>query len=197
MTGNGKKQAGRRLIFAPIAQNMKWHIPCSKAIRQRGGDWNRNGRQGRLQEATTTRGKEGSLMKILVAMDDSRFAQKALDTALRLARTEPSEIVCLSVVPQLGAIDEMSPRITEKLKAEADRLLKAAADKAAKADIKVKTVVEQGVSPADNIIGFAGEHGTDLIVVGHRGRANLEKFLLGSVALRTVSHAPCSVIVVK
>ncbi|MFZ0241651.1 MAG: universal stress protein [Desulfobacterales bacterium] len=26
---------------------------------------------------------------------------------------------------------------------------------------------------------------------------NLEKFLLGSVALQTVSHAPCSVLVVK
>ena len=136
-------------------------------------------------------------MKMLVALDDSVFAQRALETALKLARNEPSEIVCLAVVPQLGAIDEMSPRITEKLKGEADQLLKAAAEKAAKEDIRVKTIVEQGVSPADNIIGFAEEHGTDLIVVGHRGRANLEKFLLGSVALRTVSHAPCSVIVVK
>jgi nucleotide-binding universal stress UspA family protein len=136
-------------------------------------------------------------MKILVALDDSAFAQKALETALKLAKTEPSEVVCLSVVPQLGAIDEMLPRITEKLKNEADRLLKDAAEKAAQADIRVKTVIEQGVSPADNVIGFAVENGIDLIVVGHRGRANLEKFLLGSVALRTVSHAPCSVIVVK
>jgi nucleotide-binding universal stress UspA family protein len=136
-------------------------------------------------------------MKILVALDGSAFAQRALETALKLAKTEPSEIVCLSVVPQLGAIDEMSPRITEKFKGEADQLLKSAAEKVAKEDIRVKTAVEQGVSPADNIIGFAEEHGMDLIVVGHRGRANLEKFLLGSVALRTVSHAPCSVIVVK
>ena len=30
-----------------------------------------------------------------------------------------------------------------------------------------------------------------------RTEFDLEKFLLGSVALRTVSHAPCSVLVVK
>jgi nucleotide-binding universal stress UspA family protein len=136
-------------------------------------------------------------MKILVALDDSVFAQKALEAALKLAKNEPSTLFFLSVIPQLGAIDEMSPRITEKLKIDADRVLKAASDRAQKEDIRSETSMEQGVSPADNIIGLAQEHSVDLIVVGHRGRANLEKFLLGSVALRTVSHASCSVLVVK
>jgi nucleotide-binding universal stress UspA family protein len=136
-------------------------------------------------------------MKILVALDDSVFAQKALEAALKLAKNEPSTLFFLSVIPQLGAIDEMSPRITEKLKSDAERVLKAASDRTQKEDIRSETRMEQGVSPADNIIGLAQEHSVDLIVVGHRGRANLEKFLLGSVALRTVSHAPCSVLVVK
>lgn len=136
-------------------------------------------------------------MKILVALDDSEFAQKALEAAFRLAKSEPSILYLLSVVPQLGAIDEMSPRITEKLKTEADRVLNAAAKRAQQEDIRSETRLEQGVSPADNIIGLAQEHAVDLIVVGHRGRSNLERFLLGSVALRTVSHAPCSVMVVK
>lgn len=136
-------------------------------------------------------------MKILVALDDSEFAQKAFETAIRLAKTEPSTLFLLSVIPQLGVIDDMSSRITEKLKKEADGVLKAAAKRAQKEDIRSETLLEQGVSPADNIIGLAQEKAVDLIVVGHRGRANLEKFLLGSVALRTVSHAPCSVMVVK
>ncbi len=36
----------------------------------------------------------------------------------------------------------------------------------------------------------------DDVRLGYRGRANLERLLLGGVALRTVSHAPCSVMVV-
>lgn len=137
-------------------------------------------------------------MKILVAMDDSTFAQKALQTALETARNAgASEMFILSVVPQLGAYDEMIPRLMERLKRDAQKVVEKAAEEAARSDIRAHTVIEEGVSPADNIVGFAAEHAVDLIVVGHRGKANLEKFLLGSVAMHTVSHAPCSVLVVK
>ncbi len=136
-------------------------------------------------------------MNVLVAMDDSAFAAKALDQALRLAKLETSALYLLHVVPQPGAIDEMSPGITDKLKASGNRLLQEAAEKIKSAGIEAKTVQEQGISPADNVIDFAAENSIDLIVMGHRGKSNLEKFLLGSVALRVVSHAPCSVMVVK
>ena len=136
-------------------------------------------------------------MNILVALDDSTFARKALSSALALARLESSRVILLAVIPQLGAIDEVSPRMTEKLKSEAESLLAEASKTAEAADVQVESVLEQGVSPADNIITLAGERGIDLVILGHRGRSNLEKFLLGSVALRTVSHAPCSVMVVK
>jgi nucleotide-binding universal stress UspA family protein len=136
-------------------------------------------------------------VKLLVAIDDSAFAVKALDQAIRLAKLETSELVLLHVVPQLGAIDEMSPGITARLKAAGDRLLQETAEKVKSAGIKAKTVQEQGISPADNIINFAAGNSVDIVVMGHRGKSNLEKFLLGSVALRVVSHAPCSVMVVK
>jgi nucleotide-binding universal stress UspA family protein len=136
-------------------------------------------------------------MNVLVAIDDSAFAAKALDQAIRLAKLETSEIVLLHVVPQLGAIDEMSPGITDRLKAAGDHLLQEAAEKVKSAGIKAKTVQEQGISPADNIINFAAGNSIDIVVMGHRGKSNLEKFLLGSVALRVVSHAACSVMVVK
>jgi universal stress protein A len=37
----------------------------------------------------------------------------------------------------------------------------------------------------------------DLIVVGSHGRSGMAKLLLGSVAAHVVSHAPCSVLVVR
>lgn len=39
--------------------------------------------------------------------------------------------------------------------------------------------------------------GHDLVVMGSRGRRGLERMLVGSVAERTVRHAPCSVLVVR
>jgi len=136
-------------------------------------------------------------MNILVAMDDSDFAHKALVKAMEMTKDQVSQLFILSVAPLLGAIDWLSPAMTDKLKEKAESVVKKAASTAAKEGISAKVFTEQGVSPADNIITFADENNIDLIIVGHRGKANLEKFLLGSVASRVISHASCSVLIVK
>jgi len=136
-------------------------------------------------------------MNILVAMDDYDFAHKALVKAMEMIKSQASQLFILSVAPLLGAIDWLSPAMTDKLKEKAEGVVKKAASTAAKEGISAKVFTEQGVSPADNIITFADENNIDLIVVGHRGKANLEKFLLGSVASRVISHASCSVLIVK
>jgi len=137
------------------------------------------------------------MMNILVAMDESDFARKALEKAIEMTKNEPSNLFILSVAPILGAIDWLTPAMTDKLMEKAESVVKKASAIAGKAGITAKVFTEQGVSPADNIITFAGDNNIDLIVVGHRGKANLEKFLLGSVASRVISHANCSVLIVK
>ena len=136
-------------------------------------------------------------MKLLVPMDDSVFAEKALAKAINLAKLEPSHLTVLSVIPLPGVVEEISPKISEKIKRSGRKVLDKAKNSAAELGIEVDIALEEGVSPASNIITFAEENAVDLIVLGYRGKANLEKFLLGSVALRVVSHAPCSVMVVK
>jgi nucleotide-binding universal stress UspA family protein len=51
--------------------------------------------------------------------------------------------------------------------------------------------------PRTVIEDLARAEAADLIVVGSHGRTGVAKFLLGSVASHVVSHAPCSVMVVK
>ena len=65
------------------------------------------------------------------------------------------------------------------------------------AAIEAEVVVEQGVSPADLIIAHAENKKCDLIVMGHQGKKGLSRYLIGSVAARVVSHAPCSVLVIR
>ena len=136
-------------------------------------------------------------MKILVPMDESVFAEKALSRAMHLAKLEPSALLVLSVVPLPGAVEEISPKIADKIRRSARALLDRAKSVVEGQAIETEILLEEGVSPANNIITVAEEKGIDLIVLGYRGKSNLEKFLLGSVALRVVSHAPCSVMVVK
>jgi nucleotide-binding universal stress UspA family protein len=66
----------------------------------------------------------------------------------------------------------------------------------AEAGVEPKLLLAMG-DPADEIVRTAREQGFDLIVVGHRGLSPVKAFLLGSVSTRIVSHAPCSVLVVR
>ncbi len=62
--------------------------------------------------------------------------------------------------------------------------------------IHVRHVLLEG-DPAAEIVDYAREANSDLIVMGTHGRTGLERLLMGSVAERVLREAPCSVLVVK
>ena len=51
--------------------------------------------------------------------------------------------------------------------------------------------------PAESIVDEAERGKFDLIIVGHRGRHGVQRFLMGSTATRVVTHAHCDVLVVR
>ena len=62
--------------------------------------------------------------------------------------------------------------------------------------LRVETAVSDG-DPRSAIVDAAREWGADLIIVGSHGYTGVKRWLLGSVAQSVVSHAPCSVEVVR
>jgi nucleotide-binding universal stress UspA family protein len=136
-------------------------------------------------------------MKILIPVDGSLFALKALEKGIDVAKKEEAEITLMSVALEFQDVEEIPISYIDKFKDKAIRAVDEAKEIVEKAGLKVKTRVEQGASPADNIVTFAGEEKFDLIVIGHRGLTGLDRFLVGSVAGRVVSYAPCSVFVVR
>ncbi|MBI3465794.1 MAG: universal stress protein [Planctomycetes bacterium] len=51
--------------------------------------------------------------------------------------------------------------------------------------------------PADEILKAIDREGSDLIVMGARGLGALERLFLGSTSQKVLSHAPCSVLLVR
>ncbi len=49
----------------------------------------------------------------------------------------------------------------------------------------------------EKIVEIAKAWGADLIVVGTHGKQGLNKFILGSVSMEVLSHAPCSIVVLR
>jgi nucleotide-binding universal stress UspA family protein len=61
---------------------------------------------------------------------------------------------------------------------------------------RIRTVLLGG-TPAASIVGRAAQEQSSLIVMGTRGLSDIKGFLLGSVARKVASLAPCPVLVVK
>lgn len=136
-------------------------------------------------------------MKILAAVDGSGFSQKGLDQAIALAKAMGGEITAVSVAGLVGQTDEMPPNIREKLLEEAEKIVAASVDKIKKSGVAAAGKVISESTPAAGIVDLAEELAADLIVIGAKGKSNLERFLTGSVAQTVTAHAGCSVLVVK
>lgn len=140
------------------------------------------------------------LRKILVAFDGSEQSYKAFDFALDMSRLCPAaspEIIVISVAQPPEPIDivEMDAVIDSATRHYED-LFKGLERDATERNIEIKTEVIVG-HPADQIVRYAKEKNSDMIVIGQKGKSKIESWLLGSVSKRVVTYAPCSVTIVK
>ncbi len=51
--------------------------------------------------------------------------------------------------------------------------------------------------PAGEIVAAAREDGADLVIMGSRGHTGVTRLVLGGVAHAVLTHAPCSVLIVR
>ncbi|GFK94093.1 Putative universal stress protein [Fundidesulfovibrio magnetotacticus] len=138
-------------------------------------------------------------MKILAALDLTDNAKAVMQKAVEAAKQQNAQLVLLTVAEDFLDLGDVmdTAGVTDKLYKAAAQAVEAAKAVAKDAGVEAEGVVKQGVSPADLIVEYAGEIGAGLIVLGSRGKKGIERFLLGSVAGKIVTHAPCSVLVIR
>ncbi len=134
-------------------------------------------------------------MKILVAYDGSEAAGHALTRAGEIA-LRGHELTVISVVPLQASGPRSAGPIMSGDVEEHGRELTDAVAKLKAAGVEAQTIEAVG-HPAQSIVDEAERGGFGLIVVGHRGHHGVARFLLGSTALRVVTHAHCDVLVVR
>ena len=144
-------------------------------------------------------------MKVLLAVDDSKFSRAAVNALLALALPAKTIVRVLHVSEPLrvqeglamtgySGVDVKKIRKTnwENAAVLVDRIAKQLRGKG----LQVTTSVVQG-KPRRIIIDIASKWKADLIVLGSHGRRGFNRMLLGSVSEAVVHHAPCSVHVVR
>ena len=142
--------------------------------------------------------------KIVVPLDGSEYAHRALEIAIELAKKYSASLVIVHVVPAASALIT-GPEVTtapillnlsNELEESGRRILEGGAKKAQEVGVPVTTVLEHG-NISDNIIRIAENEKADLIVIGERGLGAVARFFLGSVANKVSHHAKCPVLIVK
>src|SRR5215510_6200192 len=145
-------------------------------------------------------------MRILVAYDGSDHADVAIDDLRWAGLPEKAEAIVLSAVEwpasealrSWGMVEtDFSPEWIERIGA-AQREAKAGSDRLQKLFPQWEIQLEPSAgNPADAILEKARTWQADLIVIGTHGRSALARVVLGSVSLKLVREAPCSVRVVR
>ncbi|AFR09812.1 universal stress family protein [Nocardiopsis alba ATCC BAA-2165] len=138
---------------------------------------------------------------VIVGVDGTSAAQAALAWAIEAAveRDERLRIVhglgMSAVMGTLAGSGTERHQAGEQAREGGHALLAAAAEEARRVhpDLNVSTLLAMEDAPAV-LLDEAGHR--DMIVVGSRGLGAVRAIMLGSVGLRTSTHAPCPVIVV-
>lgn len=142
------------------------------------------------------------MKKILVAVDGSENAKKALDKAKEIALFNNSEVMILNVISDLRnshpyVIDRVcESEINKVLLEQGKKLLEESLKIFKDYQGKVSTSIKCG-DPAREIIEKAEKGEYDLVIMGSRGLNALSRAMLGSVSNKVLNHIKISVLIVR
>lgn len=141
-----------------------------------------------------------AIEKILVAVDGSEGADRALEMAQAVASPNPDTNVDLVYVVPIPLLDDNQAAnfksILDMMVADGRELLIEARDKMHEVADRTDTLIITGTNPATEIIKLIDKGDYDLVVIGSRGLSGIKAYL-GSVSHKVLNGSKVSVLVAK
>jgi nucleotide-binding universal stress UspA family protein len=145
------------------------------------------------------------IQKILIAVEDSQYSERATSYGVDLAKKLGAEIALLHVNevpvatpyvadPLLNEPPIMMPEMVHAQEDASKKLLNNIAESIGE-ELTVYTFHKMG-HPKDEILLTADEWNADIIILGTHGRTGFDHFLSGSVAEKVVRRAKCPVLII-
>lgn len=142
--------------------------------------------------------------RILIAIDDSTFSEKATRIGFGLAETLNARVALLNVMdppstsytgdPLLGQQPLIIPEVAQ-MQEEASKAVLERFGNLWKGQQELTTFSQVG-SPRVEILAVAEEWKADLIILGTHGRTGFDHFISGSVAEGVARRSLCPVLIV-
>lgn len=169
-------------LLGGVSQKVATYAPCSVLV---------------VKEAMA------KLDRILVAIDGSEAAHKAVEFLARCPFKGPVQVLVVTVWPSprsetWGIPSGTSGRseLKQMVEDKGQELLQKITGECANESYRLTTELLHG-DPAFAILDAAVRHQAQLIVIGSRGMKAIKRFLLGSVSEKVLVHASCSVLIVR
>jgi nucleotide-binding universal stress UspA family protein len=142
--------------------------------------------------------------KILVPVDGSEPSMRGLREAVKLAKSQGSQLQLVHVVNELVFTAAETPpvymdKVIDALRAEGKAVLSKAEEVVREGGLEPQGVLLESIGgrAADLIVEQARQWTADLIVIGAHGRRGLRRLALGSDAELVVRSAPVPVLLVR
>ncbi len=189
MSSHGRT-GSRRWVYGSVAEKVMHHAPCATAIIRA------------HVEVSMFQNR-----KILVPLDGSELAERALGPALALARAVNSNVYLLRVVaagePMAESMRPTGEQVEAALtatdleeKGVAEAYLQSVFSRFENTRLFFDVQTTSG-DVADTIVTYADDNHIDLIVISSHGRSGLGRWLHGSVAEKVLRGATCATLIVR
>ncbi|HXX90299.1 MAG TPA: universal stress protein [Acidimicrobiales bacterium] len=137
----------------------------------------------------------GGQLRIVVAVDDSEGAARAVRFVARLAPSLGAEVVAVHALGLLAHLGGETAVPAQAHRDEVRALLERWAGPLADAGVPYRCEVVDG-NPVQALLSAAADEGADVIVVGKRAAIGVPGLQLGSTSQQLVQHADIPVVVV-
>jgi nucleotide-binding universal stress UspA family protein len=140
------------------------------------------------------------LENILVPVDFSQPASKAIRYGMSLAIQFRARLVLAHVVPSLAMFDYGFPERIQELEKLAFESARKSLDESIPADcrnlVKIDSIIKGG-DVREELLRIIHDEKIDLVVMGSHGRRNIERFFLGSTTEHILRKVPVPVLTVS
>ncbi|MEZ5841655.1 MAG: universal stress protein [Hyphomicrobiales bacterium] len=136
------------------------------------------------------------LSHILLPTDGSEFSAGAERIGIAMAAKSGSKLEILRIVLQGTELGQLGAGTNTRQAEEALAQLEGVKERAIAAGVDCTLSVRTATDPYQAIVDAARDTGTDLIVMGRRGRRGLARLMLGDATAKVMGYSPCAVMVV-
>jgi nucleotide-binding universal stress UspA family protein len=182
----------KRFLLGSVSDQVLAYAPCSVLIVRPSASGTRS---------PETHAESTATNHWLLAYDDSDSAKQAVVFCTLLPLPETTRITALTVLPLMTLyrqdIKQQLSWVWQEKKKSAQKALEHLPQESKWSKIQIATQLLEAPDVSQAILELAEQSHSNLIVLGHKGKGAMQKFLLGSVTRRIAHHAPCSVLAVR